>query len=146
MGIKTKIELALLSLIFLTAATIATFSYLQSKYELTKAVELGNENLAQTVSSKIQMINGREFKMLEAIAKIPDMRNPDIDLHDKWVIAHAVGEGDNKYFGLGCWDITGKGYGSAGKYNDMSDREYLKVSMQGKNALMDPNWSTSNGH
>ena len=146
MGIKTKIELALLSLIFLTAATIATFSYLQSKYELTKAVELGNENLAQTVSSKIQMINGREFKMLETIAKIPDMRNPDIDLHDKWVIAHAVGEGDNKYFGLGCWDITGKGYGSAGKYNDMSDREYLKVSMQGKNALMDPNWSTSNGH
>ena len=146
MGIKTRIELALLGLIFLTASTIATFSYLQSKSELTKAVEGGNLNMAQTVSARIQMINGREFKMLETIAKVPDMRDPDIDLHDKWVIAHAVGEGDDTYYGIGCWDITGKGYGSAGKYNDMSSREYLQVSMQGKNALMDPNWSASNGH
>lgn len=146
MGIKTKIELALLSLIFLTAATIASFSYLQSKYELTKAVETGNKSLAHEVSAKIQMINEREFKMLKTIAKVPDMRNPDIAQHDKWLIVHAVGEGDNKYYGLGCWDTTGKGYGSAGKYNDMSSREYLQISMQGKNALMDPNWSQSNGH
>ena len=102
MGIKTRIELALLGLIFLTASTIATFSYLQSKSELTKAVEGGNLNMAQTVSARIQMINGREFKMLETIAKVPDMRDPDIDLHDKWVIAHAVGEGDDTYYGIGC--------------------------------------------
>ena len=49
--------------------------------------------------------------MLETIAKVPDMRNPDIAQHDKWLIVHAVGEGDNKYYGLGCWDTTGKGYG-----------------------------------
>ncbi len=146
MGIKTKISLAMLCLIFLTASAIATFSYFKSKEELTKAVEIGNESIAETVSAQIQAINGREFKMLETIAKIPAFQDPDVELHDKWEIAHAIGEGNSKYFGLGCWDTNGVGYGSAGRHSDMSNREYIQVSMKGKNALMDPNWSQSNGH
>ncbi|MCR5290766.1 MAG: methyl-accepting chemotaxis protein [Treponema sp.] len=146
LGIKQKITISSILLIFVTATLIVLFSYQKSKAELTAAVETGNEALAKAVSAKIQMINGREFKMLETIAKIPDMQNPDIDLHDKWIIAHAIGVGNSKYYGLGCWDTRGIGYGSAGKYNDMSSREYLQISMQGKNALMDPNWSQSNGH
>ena len=144
MGIKTKITLAMLSLIFVTASAIATLSYLQSKYELTKAVETGNAALAETVSAQISTINGREFKMLETLAKIPDFQNPDVDLRDKWVIAHAVGQGNSKYFGLAVYDPTGEGYGSSGKAVNRSDREYIQLSMKGQNAIMDPTWSEPN--
>ena len=51
----------MLSLIFVTAACITTFSYLQSKFELTKAVDRGNLSIAETVSQKIQTVNGREI-------------------------------------------------------------------------------------
>lgn len=57
MGIKTKISLALLGLIFLTASAIVTFSYQKSNEELTVAVETSNLNLANTVVAKIQTIN-----------------------------------------------------------------------------------------
>ena len=52
MGIKTKISLALLGLIFLTASAIVTFSYQKSNEELTVAVETSNLNLANTVAQK----------------------------------------------------------------------------------------------
>ena len=146
MGIKTKISLAMLSLIFLTAASITTFSYLQSKYELTKAVELGNENLAKTVAARIRMINGREFKMLETIAGLSIFQDPEVDLQEKWLLANSAVKGNEKYFGIGCYDAKGVGYSTTGSYHDMSSREYLQISMKGKEAIMDPNWSSTNGH
>ena len=145
MGIKTKITLAMLTLIFLTASAIASFSYLQSKYELTKAVETGNEALAKTVSSKIETINGREFKMLETIANLSIFKDTDVDLHEKWLLANSAVKGQSKYIGIGCYDEKGVGYSTTGKYHDMHEREYLRISMQGKEALMDPNWSQTNG-
>ncbi|MBB5226831.1 methyl-accepting chemotaxis protein [Treponema ruminis] len=146
MGIKTKIILAMLALIFLTASAIASFSYLQSKYELTKAVEAGNEALAKTVSSRIETIHGREFKMLETIANTSIFQDPEVDLHDKWLLANSTVKDHNKYLGMGCYDEKGVGYGTHGNYTDMHEREYLRLSMQGQQALMDPNWSKSNGH
>ena len=66
----------MLSLIFVTAACITTFSYLQSKFELTKAVDRGNLSIAETVSQKIQTVNGREIRVLEVIGNISIFRDP----------------------------------------------------------------------
>ena len=146
MGIKTRISLSMICLIFLTSATITTFSYLQSKYELTKAVETGNKNLAEAVATKIQIINGREFKMVETLANSSIFKDPEVDLRDKWLLANSVVAGNKKYFGMGCYDEKGVGYSTTGVYHDMSSREYLQVSMKGQYAIMDPNWSSTNGH
>ena len=146
MGIKTKISLALLGLIFLTASAIVTFSYQKSNEELTAAVETSNLNLANTVAAKIQTINEREFKMIDSIASLSIIRDPEVDLHEKWMLANSVTNGKSKYFGIGCFNEKGVGYGTTGTYGDMHEREYLQISMQGKNALMDPNWSSVNGH
>ena len=146
MGIKTKITLAMICLIFITASLIAGFSYSKSKQELTAAVETGNLNLANTVAAKIQTINEREFKMVESIASLSTFRDENVSLHDKWLLANSVTAGKNKYFGIGCYDEKGVGYSTTGTYHDMSSREYLVISMKGQNALMDPNWSKTNGH
>ena len=146
MGIKTKISLALLCLIFLTAGVIVSFSYNKSKEELTEAVEAGNLNLAHTVASKIQTINEREFRMLEAIAGLSIFEDPSVDLKEKWKLANSVTEGNQKYMGIGCYDEKGIGYTTTGVYKDMSSRDYIAIAMKGQNALMDPDWSKTNGH
>ena len=145
MGIKTKISLALILLIFITASQIALFSYFKSKQELTQAVETGNLSVANTVSAKIQTINDREFKMLETLADLTIFKDSNVDLHDKWLLANSTVKGKSKYIGIGCYDEHGVGYGTHGRYTDMHTREYLVTSMQGKYAIMDPNWSKSNG-
>ena len=78
MGIKTRLSLAIVLLIFVTSASITTFSYLQSKYELTKAVERGNINLAEAVSQKIQTINGRETRVLEVISNTSVFKDTNV--------------------------------------------------------------------
>ena len=96
MGIKTKISAAMLSLIFITSTVIAALSYLQSKSELTKAVETGNKVLAEAVSAKIQTINGREFQMLEALANLSIIKDPDVDLKEKWLLTNSALKGNGK--------------------------------------------------
>ncbi len=146
MGIKTKISLALLCLIFLTAGVIVSFSYNKSKEELTEAVEAGNLNLAHTVAAKIQLINDREFKMLESIAGLSIIEDPTVDDKEKWILANTVTEGQSRYMGFGYYDEKGFGYSTTGAYHDMSSRGYIAEAMRGKNAIMDPDWSKTNGH
>ena len=146
MGIKTKITVAMLGLIFLTSTIIATLSYLQSKSELTKAVETGNQAIAEAVSAKIQTIIGREFQMLEALANLSIIKDPNVDLKEKWRLTNSSLEGNSKYYGMGCYDIKGIGYSTTGEYLDMSNREYLQISRKGFRAIMDPNWSAVNNH
>ena len=146
MGIKTKITVAMLGLIFLTSTIIATLSYLQSKSELTKAVETGNQAIAESVSAKIQTIIGREFQMLEALANLSIIKDPNVDLKEKWRLTNSSLEGNSKYYGMGCYDIKGIGYSTTGEYLDMSSREYLQISRKGFRAIMDPNWSSVNNH
>ena len=146
MGIKTKISLALFSLIFITAAAIATFSYKKSNQELTAAVEAGNLNLAHTVAAKIQTINEREFTMIGSIANSSIFKDTGVDLRDKWLLGNSVTKGNARYMGMGCYDEKGVGYSTTGAYHDMSNREYIRQAMRGQKALMDPDWSKTNGH
>ncbi len=145
MGIKTRLSIAMLSLILVTAACITTFSYLQSKYELTKAVEKGNISLAETVSQKIQTINGREVRLLEAIANLSIFRDTEVNLKSKWELANSVVKGDDKYIGIACYDEKGVGYATTGQYKDSHTREFLQISMKGQRAITDPEWSKTNG-
>ncbi len=146
MGIKTRISAAMLGLIFLTSTVIASLSYLQSKFELNKAVERGNLAIAEAVSAKIQTIIGREFQMLEALANLSIIKDPNVDLKEKWSLTNSSLEGNSKYYGMGCYDIKGVGYSTTGEYLDMSNREYLQISRKGFRAIMDPNWSAVNNH
>ncbi len=146
MGIKTKISLSMILLILATSSIIVSLSYVQSKYELTKAVESGNLNLASTVAEKIRVINGREFKMLDTLANLSIFKDSEVDLKTKWELANSAVKGNSKYFGIGIYDEKGVGYATTGEYKDSHTREYLQISMRGENALMDPNWSSTNGH
>ncbi|MCR5724055.1 MAG: methyl-accepting chemotaxis protein [Treponema sp.] len=146
LGIKQKIMFSTIGLIFATAAVITLFSYRKSSQELTEAVETSNLSIAQTVAAEIKAINEREFKMLETLANLSYIQDTSIDMHDKWLLVNTATGGSSKYFGFGFFNEKGIGYATTGQYHDMHDRDYVAESMKGNRALMDPNWSATNGH
>ncbi|MCR5290826.1 MAG: HAMP domain-containing protein [Treponema sp.] len=145
LGIKQKITISSILLIFITATVIVLFSYQKSKKELTAAVEAENITIAKNVAAEIKVLNGRDFKTLETLANLSIIRDPEVDMYYKWELANTATGDNKKYLGIGFYDEKGIGYATTGKYQDLHDREYLKISMQGKQAIMDPNLSPVNG-
>lgn len=146
LGLKGKINLAIIAVILLSSSSIVLFSYRKSSAELSDAIETGNLDLAHAAAAEIHNINSGEFKMLESLANLSVIRDPQADMHEKWLLVNSATGGSPKYFGLGFFNEQGIGYATTGKWSDLHTREYLAVSMQGKKALMDPDWSAVNGH
>ncbi len=145
-GLKAKINGAVLAVIVLTCAIVVIFSYHKSKQELTQSVAAGNKSLALATAEQIHTINAREFKMLESLAKLSTIRDRTVDMHDKWKLVNNAADDDSRYLGLGFFNEQGQGYPTTGKWSDLHDREYLRISMNGSRALMDPDYSAVNGH
>lgn len=144
-GIKGKINLAFLSVIILASAGITIFSYRKSSAELKTAVDTGNMSLARATASDVFNVNDREFKQLQALSKLSLIRDPDVDLHEKWEYINSCITDVDGYIGMAIYDENGVGWTTTEKYTDLHDREYLQVSMGGEQCIMDPNWSAING-
>lgn len=146
LGLKGKINLAIIAIILMTSSLIVLFSYQKSSSELTAAIETGNLDLAHAVAAEIQNINNSEFKMLDSLANLSVIRDRDVDMREKWQLVNSATGGSSRYFGLGFFNEKGIGYATTGKWSDLHTREYLSISMRGEKALMDPDWSAVNGH
>ncbi len=132
-------------LIFVTSAAIVLFSYRKSSAELTAAVDTGNLDLVHTVAAEIQTINEREFKMLETVANLSIIRDPDVDMREKWLLANTTTGGNPHYFGMGFFNADGVGYATSGKWSDLHTRRYVSEAMKGNRALQDPDFSPVTG-
>ena len=145
LGIKGKINLAFLSVIFFATAGIMFFSYRKSSEELKTAVDVGNMSLARATASDIFNVNDREFKQLQTLSQLSVIRDPDVDLHEKWKLINSCIQDQDGYIGMAIYDENGVGWTTTETYSDLHEREYLQTSMDGEQALMDPNWSQING-
>ena len=139
LGIKGKINLAFLSVIFLASAGIVLFSYRKSSSELKTAVDTGNMALARATASDVFNVNDREFKQLQALSKLSVIRDPEVDLHDKWELINSCIRDVEGYIGMAIYDENGVGWTTTEEYKDLHEREYLEISMGGELAIMDPN-------
>lgn len=145
LGIKGKINLAFLTVIFLATAGILVLSYRKSSSELKTAVDTGNMALARATASDIFNVNDREFKQLQALSKLSTIRDPEVDLHDKWELINSCIKDVDGYIGMAIYDAEGVGWTTTEEYKDLHEREYLQVSMGGEMTIMDPNYSKING-
>ncbi len=146
LGLKTKINLTTVAILVLVSLSIVAVSWSRASSELSDAVETGTLDLAHAVASDISIVNTSEFKMLESLANLSVIRDPNVDMHDKWELVNSAVKGNSRYYGLGFFNSDGIGYATTGKWSDLHTRKYLSVSMRGLNALQDPDWSAVNGH
>lgn len=136
----------MLGIIVLASVILVMLSYTVSKTELDKAVREESLNLAHATASEIFSVNEREYKMLDGLANLSTIRDPDVDLHDKWRLINTATGGAPQYLGMAIYDDKGVGWTTTEKYSDLHEREYLRIALTGKRSLMDPNWSPVNGN
>ncbi|MBP5357821.1 MAG: methyl-accepting chemotaxis protein [Treponema sp.] len=146
MSLKNQIRLWMLGIIILASVLLVVLSYTVSKKELDNAVKLESLNLAHATASEIYNVNDREYKMLEALANLSSIRDPNVDLHDKWRLINTATGGAPQYLGMAIYDDKGVGWTTTEKYSDLHEREYLRIALTGRRSLMDPNWSPVNGN
>ena len=146
LGIKTKIAAAQSLMIVLTCLVVVFFSYKKASSELTEAVETGNKDLAHATASDIFNINDREVKMLTAMSKLSIIRDPDVDLYDKWELVNSAVKGESGYLGMGIYNAEGIGYATTGKWSDLHERAYISNALKGKYYIQEPGYSKVNGH
>ena len=149
MSLRQKINGAIMLIVALASASIVLFSWKKSRAELIEAVERGNLSLAHATAQEIFNINDREFKMLETLANLDEIRVPENEkslMHEKWRLINSATGDNEKYLGMAIYNEKGIGWTTTEKWSDLHDREYLAKSMTGENAIMDPNWSPVNGN
>ena len=149
MSLRQKINGAIMLIVALASTSIVLFSWKKSRAELIEAVERGNLSLAHATAQEIFNINDREFKMLETLANLDELRVPENEkslMHEKWRLINSAKGDSKKYLGMAIYNEKGIGWTTTEKWSDLHDREYLAKSMAGENAIMDPNWSPVNGN
>ncbi|HAK69603.1 MAG TPA: methyl-accepting chemotaxis protein [Treponema sp.] len=146
LSMRAKLSLWILGIIILSNVIFVSISYSVAKKEITTAVEEENKNLALATASQISNVNEREYKMLEALASLSIIKDPSVDLHDKWRLVNSATGGNPNYLGMAIYDSHGVGWTTTEKYSDLHEREYLAIAITGKRSLMDPNWSPVNGN
>lgn len=145
LGIKAKINMSFLSVIFLATAGIVIFSYFKSSAELKTAVDTGNMSLARTTASDVFNVNDREFKHLEALTGLSIIRDPEVDLHDKWELINSSIQESSGYIGMAIYNADGEGYDVNGEWTDAHETEYIQLAMGGEQSLMDPSTENADG-
>ncbi|MBQ9538585.1 MAG: methyl-accepting chemotaxis protein [Treponema sp.] len=146
LGIKAKITAAQSLMILLTCFVVAFFSYRKASSELKSAVETGNIDLAHATASDIFNINDREINMLKAMSRLSIVRDPDVDLHDKWELVNTAVKGQDGYFGIGFYNSEGIGYATSGKWSDLHERDYISNALKGKYYIQEPGYSKVTGN
>lgn len=144
-SLKVKLSVSILTIIIVSNLFLVTFLYKKSRAELINSIQKNNTQFTYSTAIEIQNINDKEYKMLSSLANIPSIRDPDVDLKEKWNMINAVIKDDKSYIGMAIYDEHGVGWTTTGKYQDLHTREYLRIALQGKASILDPAWSPVNG-
>ena len=89
-SLKVKLSVSILTIIIVSNLFLVTFLYKKSRAELINSIQKNNTQLTYSTAIEIQNINDKEYKMLSSLANIPSIRDPDVDLKEKWNMINAV--------------------------------------------------------
>ncbi len=146
-SIVSKLLIMVLSVILVTNTVFLLVSKKMSTVELSAAIKSDMNRTAALVASEVRTINEQEFKMLAAFGSLSEIKDPAVDMHEKWRMITAVSRADTNYLGMAIYDDKGVGWTTTEKYQDLSSREYLAESLKTRKPyIMKPNWSPVNGN
>ena len=89
-SLKVKLSVSILTIIIVSNLFLVTFLYKKSRAELINSIQKNNTQFTYSTAIEIQNINDKEYKMLSSLANIPSIRDPDVDLKEKWNMINAV--------------------------------------------------------
>lgn len=144
-SLKTKLLLLILTIVILSNLILGFLAFSMSKTALTYSVEDTLTSISADVAAQVKKTNDREFHMLEVLASLSVIQDPDISIQEKSDIIHDARLTDSNYENIAFYDLNGLAITGDGAVADCSQREYFIEAMKGKRYVSDPNISPING-
>lgn len=139
-SIKVRISVAALFVMILSNVVIGILSSNTSKKSLEKQMELALAESVHATAEAIFAKNEKEYKMLETLAALPQIRDPQISLLDKTHTIYGAMSLDKDYIDVCITDSEGSCWINNGqKVLPFGDRDYFQVPYKtGSRYVTDP--------
>ena len=117
-------------IIVVTALSLSTSSTTNTVHQLLDAV-------TDSASGKIKGETEKQFRMLQSLAKMDDMRDEEVSVYDKCRELNRISKVSEDYENIGYYDLAGNSYTAAGQKIQLQ-RAYIDAAAQGKTYIADP--------
>ena len=127
-SLSIKISLISFFVLIIAFASVGLISIKSAKNSLEKEMTKAIVESVHSTAESIKASNEKEFKMLETLAALPEIRNPDISLLDKTHTIYGAMILDDDYIDVCILDESGFAWINNGaKMIPFSERNYYKV-------------------
>ena len=127
-SLSIKISLISFFVLIVSFASVGLISIKSAKSSLEKEMTKAIVESVHATADSIKASNEKEFKMLETLAALPEIRNPDISLLDKTHTIYGAMILDEDYIDVCILDEKGFAWINNGvKMIPFSERNYFKV-------------------
>lgn len=139
-SLKVRIIMTSLIVMILSNLVIGIFSIRNSKSSLEAQMEKSLSESVHATAEAIAASNEKEFKMLETLAALPQIRNPEETLLEKTHTIYGAMSLDKDYVDVCILDEKGSAWINNGaKMIPFSERDYYQVPYTtGKRYVTDP--------
>ena len=137
-SLKAKLMILILALVVVSNLILGIIAYAISKPALEDSVEQTITEISEKVAKQVKQANEREFHMLDALAHMSVLRDPNISALEKTAIIFDATKTDSHYENIAFYGTDGISITGDGQRVDFSDREYFKRAMAGEHYVSDP--------
>ena len=135
-------KICLIAFLIMTFSNVlvVTVALGRSKQSLERQMISALKESIDATADSLKASNDKEFKMLETLAAIPEIRNPELSLSDKTHIIYGAMSTDKDYIDVCILDEKGFAWINNGaKMIPFSERNYFKEPFKtGKRFNTDP--------
>ncbi|MBR0497078.1 MAG: HAMP domain-containing protein [Treponema sp.] len=143
-SLKTKLLMLLILIVVISNGILGAIAYTMSKSSLESSVEQTITTISEKIAVQVAQQNEREFHLLESLANLSIIQDPDISIAEKSKILLGVAKTDPRYENIAYYDEHGMSITSDGQLVDLSSRAYFKEAFAGNHYLSDPTFSPVN--
>ncbi len=130
--------IAIVVAIFIVSNVIVVSAALKlAKSSTSDSVELLLNSVTDSAAGRIKGETEKHFRMLEALALMDNLRNPDIQLIEKCREMTRISKNSSEYENIGFYTLKGEGFTAAGQAIQI-ERAYIDAARHGENFLADP--------
>ncbi len=139
-SLRAKISIIVCVVMLVSFASITFIAIQSANQGLEKEMAKALVESVHATADAIKASNEKEFKMLETLAALPDIKNPEIDLLDKTHTIYAALSIDKDYIDVCILDSKGNAYINNGaKLISFAERNYFSAPKKtGKRFMTDP--------
>ena len=139
-SLRLKISLIVLTVMVISFASITFISIRSAKNSLEKEMISALEETVHSTADTIKAKNEREFKMLETLASLPEIRNPKVDLLQKTHTIYEAMYSNSDYIDVCILDTDGYAWINNGvKKIPFTERKYFQYPFTtGEKFVSDP--------